>query len=210
MNGSQNNIQAILSESNILLNILNDFQKKVLCNEDNSFLKIGRFTIAKTIIPFLNFEDITKFRLTCKDINFSCSSTIALVSYYKSTIKNSKSDSQKSSNTIMLKQFDDINNRILDNNLADDVNAELDTLKNIRVFLSKKLLESENVIRIFKNDIEYLRGELKTQNMINEKLSENFQNAQYELQQVKKDNLHLNTKNEDLNKKNQDDVFFKF
>ena len=110
----------------------------------------------------------------------------------------------------MLKQFDDINNRILDNNLADDVNAELDTLKNIRVFLSKKLLESENVIRIFKNDIEYLRGELKTQNMINEKLSENFQNAQYELQQVKKDNLHLNTKNEDLNKKNQDDVFFKF
>ena len=95
---------------------------------------------------------------------------------------------------------------ILYKHLADDIAAELETVKNIRIFLSKKLLESENVIRIFKNDIEYLRGELKTQNMINEKLSENFQSAQYELQHVKKDNLHLNLKNEDLNKKNEDDV----
>lgn len=114
MEGNQNNIQAILSESNILLNILTDYQKKVSCNEDNPLLKIGRFAIAKSIIPYLSFEDITKFRLTCKDINFSCSSTVALVAYYKSSKSKTKSDKQQNPNTIVLKQFEDVNNRIID------------------------------------------------------------------------------------------------
>ena len=112
MDGNQNNLQSILIESNTLLNFLTEFHKKVTVNEDAQLLKIGRFNIAKDIIPYLNFEDITKFRLSCKDINYSCSSTVALVAYYKSSISKQKIKSQQNPSNITFKQFEDIDNRI--------------------------------------------------------------------------------------------------
>jgi hypothetical protein len=114
MDGNQNNINSILSESNTLLNILTEFQKKVTCNEENPLIKIGRFNIARNIIPFLSFEDITKFRLTCKDVSHSCSSTVALIAYYKSlNSKNSKTQSTGKNSNLQLKIFEDITNRTI-------------------------------------------------------------------------------------------------
>ena len=84
----------IVGEAKELLNIFEDLKEKADINNKSLILKhIDRTTIAKNIIPYLGLEDIINLRTTCKDINSTVSSTIALVSYSK-TLKNKKIDSQ--------------------------------------------------------------------------------------------------------------------
>ena len=79
-------------------------------------------------------------------------------------------------------------------------------MKNIKNFLSKKLFDCEKAYSLTKNDREYLKSELKTQNQVVEKLTENLQTAEYELQQSKRQNLNLKNQLDDSSKKYQDDV----
>ncbi len=117
-------IEMIIGDAKELLNLFEDLKEKADINNKSLILRhIDRNTIAKNIIPYLELEDIINFRTTCKDINSTISSTIALVSYSK-TIKNKKSDSEN--------QVPQLRN-LKDTNEIDDIEIELESVKRVKI-----------------------------------------------------------------------------
>jgi hypothetical protein len=120
----QEKIEKIIKDAKDLLNIFEDFKSKSEINTKSNLLKtLDRTLIAKTILPFLDLKDIINFRSTCRDINASVSSTVALVSYYKSI--NKKGSNDMSINSMLLKPFNELND-------ADDVYTELESVKKVK------------------------------------------------------------------------------
>jgi hypothetical protein len=54
---------------------------------------------------------------------------------------------------------------------------------------------------LYRNDLEYLKSELKSQNDISERLGETLSNTREELEEVKKYNISLKTKLDETSKK---------
>lgn len=119
-------MEKIIKEAKDLLNIFDDYKFKNDINNNSRILKyIDRVTISKYIVPYLDLKDIINFRSTCKDINGAVSSTVALVSYYKSiNNKSSNYNNQQNLNKLMLRPFNEIND-------SDDIHIELESLKKV-------------------------------------------------------------------------------
>jgi len=94
----KNLIGEIYKEANNLLNIFKNFEDKVVLNSNSLFLRtINHTIISINIVPFLEINDILKFRSTCKDIYHSIHSSSTLVSFYKAMkIDASKMQGKKS------------------------------------------------------------------------------------------------------------------
>jgi hypothetical protein len=107
--------EKIVKDAKDILAILNDYKEKAEINSN-----IDRLTIAKYIVPYLDIKDIINFRTTCKDVNASVSSTVAMVSYYK--VNSSKK--QGDINKMFTKPIRDMND-------VDDVQMELQSLKSV-------------------------------------------------------------------------------
>ena len=94
MNDKQDKIENLINDAKELLTLFEDLKEKADINNKSLILQhMDRMLIAKNIIPYLELKDIINFRSTCKDLNSSVSSTVALVSYYKN-LNNKKNDSQ--------------------------------------------------------------------------------------------------------------------
>ena len=90
----------------------------------------------------------------------------------------------------------------LNSNLgAEDIQVQVESLKSINEFLKNKLFESEKIIKVFKNDIDYLKGESKIQEEMTGRLKETLEQSREEQENIKKENILLKQKYEDLKKK---------
>jgi len=116
-------LETLMNDAKELLFLFEDLREKADVNNKSLILKnIDRTLIAKNIIPYLELKDIINLRSTCKDLNASVSSTIAIVSYYKSTNNQRKNDS--TNQNIILKNFKDVNE-------MDDIQMELESVKRV-------------------------------------------------------------------------------
>jgi hypothetical protein len=127
-------MEKIIKEAKDLLNIFEDYKSKNEINNNSHILKyLDRVTISKYIVPFLDLKDIINFRSTCKDINGAVSSTVALVSYYKSINTKSSNNLQQNLNRMMLKPFNELTD-------SDDIQIELESLKKVNQFFKKNFI----------------------------------------------------------------------
>ena len=62
------------------------------------------------------------------------------------------------------------------------------------------------MIKIYKNDLDYLKNELKSQNDISDRLQEALLSTRDELEQCKRENIHIKSKFEDNEKKLEEKV----
>jgi hypothetical protein len=131
-------IEKIVKDAKDLLTILNEYKEKAEINTKSTFFKnIDRLTIAKHIIPYLDLKDIINFRTTCKDINGAISSTVAMVSYYKATNNKKQADLSK----MFIRPVREMND-------VDDVQMELQSLKNVILFNTDKRFPYTEIISI--------------------------------------------------------------
>lgn len=120
-------LENLMNDAKELLTLFEDLKEKADINNKSLILKhIDRTLIAKSIIPYLDLKDIVNFRSTCKDINASVSSTVALVSYYKAV---NQRKSETANQSIMLKNFKDVNE-------MDDIQMELESVKRVFIVLN--------------------------------------------------------------------------
>lgn len=114
-------LEKIAKEAKDLLSIFEDFKRKSEINNNSIIFKhLDRVLIAKTILPYLDLKDIINFRSTCKDINASISSTVALVSYYKSLNKKNISLAKSE----ILRPFNELTH-------SEDIQTELESVKKV-------------------------------------------------------------------------------
>jgi hypothetical protein len=119
-------MEKIIKEAKDLLNVFEEYKSKIEINNKSQILKyIDRVTIAKYIVPYLDLKDIINFRSTCKDINSAISSTVALVSYYKSINNKSSNNNTQNLSRLMLRPFNEMND-------SDDIHVELESLKKVK------------------------------------------------------------------------------
>lgn len=120
-------LENLMTDAKELLTLFEDLKEKADVNNKSLILKhIDRTLIAKNIIPYLELKDIVNFRSTCKDINASVSSTVALVSYYKAV---NQRKSESANQNIALKNFKDVNE-------IDDIQMELESVKRVLSYYS--------------------------------------------------------------------------
>jgi hypothetical protein len=72
--------------------------------------------------------------------------------------------------------------------------------------LTQKLFQSESLLKLYRNDLEYLKSELKSQNDISERLGETLSNTSEELEDVKKQNMTMKNKLDETSKKYEEIV----
>jgi chromosome segregation ATPase len=90
----------------------------------------------------------------------------------------------------------------LSSNLGEeDMQIQVESLKNINEFLKNKLFESEKIIKVYKNDIDFLKGQSKVQEEMTSTLKETLEQSREEQENIKKENILLKQKYEDLKKK---------
>jgi hypothetical protein len=194
-------IEKIVKDAKELLSIFEDIKSKSEINNQSKLFKhIDRVTIAKYIIPYLDLKDIVNFRSTCRDVNSAVSSTVAMVSYYKA-VNSKKNNNNNELNNMMLRPFSELND-------CDDIQVEIESLKKIRDFLTQKLFQSESIIKLYRNDLEYLKSELISQTEITDRLSETLTQTRDELEEAKKHSLQYKLKLDDINKKFDENVIF--
>lgn len=185
-------LDKVIEEAKSLLTLFESLKEKTEINFNCSFLKhLDRISIAKFIVPYLDLKDIICFRSTCKDMNMAVLSLAGLVSYSKIIEFKYKKASQPK---MELKNFNDIND-------SEDVKLQLETLTNTRDFLKSKLFESERIIKVYRNDIEYLKSEAKQHEEITARLNETLQQTREEQEEAKKTNVIIKQKLYEMNKK---------
>ena len=178
-------------------NQLNSLQNIRLKNESNCqskfFEYLDRVTIVEFICPFLELKDMISLRSTCRIMNITiCSMRNFLLQIYYVKSKYKKSEPKE-------KQID---LPTLNSNLgADDIQIQVESLKSINEFLKNKLFESEKIIKVYKNDIDYLKSESKSQEEMTSRLKETLEQSREEQENIKKENILLKQKYEDLKKK---------
>ena len=192
----QEQLNTLLTDGQSLLNSLQTIRQK---NESNLHCKffeyLDRASIVEFICPFLELKDMVSLRSTCRLMNQTISSMRNLLShtyYLKKKFKNSQPKGGE-------KQIDIA---ALSSNLGEeDMQIQVESLKNINEFLKNKLFESEKIIKVYKNDIDFLKGQSKVQEEMTSTLKETLEQSREEQENIKKENILLKQKYEDLKKK---------
>ena len=190
----QNQLNTLLADGQSLLISLQNINLK---NESNYHCKffeyLDRASIVQFICPYLEIKDMLALRSTCRLMNQTVSSmrNLLLYSYY---IKKKYKSMQPKEKPVDIEK--------LNSNLgAEDIQIQVESLKSINEFLKNKLFESEKIIKVFKNDIEYLKGESKVQEEMTTRLKDTLEQSREEQENIKKENILLKQKYEDLKKK---------
>lgn len=190
----QNQLNTLLTDGQSLLSSLQNIRLK---NESNYHCKffeyLDRASIVQFICPYLEIKDMIALRSTCRLMNQTISSMRNLLthSYYIKNKYKSKQPKEKQ-----------IDMTLLNSNLSgEDMQIQVESLKNINEFLKNKLFESEKIIKVYKNDIDYLKDESKSQEEMTGRLKETLEQTREEQENIKKENILLKQKYEDLKKK---------
>ena len=190
----QNQLNSLLTDGQSILNSLQNIRLKNESNYQSKFFEyLDRVTIVEFICPYLELKDMISLRSTCRIMNITiCSMRNFLLQIYYVKSKYKKSEPKE-------KQID---LPTLNSNLgADDIQIQVESLKSINEFLKNKLFESEKIIKVYKNDIDYLKSESKSQEEMTSRLKETLEQSREEQEKIKKENILLKQKYEDLKKK---------
>ena len=190
----QEQLNTLLTDGQSLLNSLQNIRLK---NESNYHCKffeyLDRASIVEFICPFLEIKDMIALRSTCRLMNQTISSMRNLLSHSYYIQKKYKDMKPKE------KQIDIA---ALNSNLGEeDMQIQVESLKNINEFLKNKLFESEKIIKVYKNDIDFLKDQSKAQEEMTSTLKETLEQSREEQENIKKENILLKQKYEDLKKK---------
>ena len=190
----QNQLNTLLTDGQSLLNSLQNIRLKNESNYHSKFFEyLDRASIVQFICPYLEIKDMLALRSTCRLMNQTISSMRNLLTYSFYLKQKYKSMQPKE------KQID---LAALNSNLgAEDIQVQVESLKSINEFLKNKLFESEKIIKMYKNDIEYLKDENKVQEEMTGRLKETLEQSREEQENIKKENILLKQKYEDLKKK---------
>ena len=190
----QNQLNSLLTDGQSLLNSLQNIRLRNESNYQSKFYEyLDKVTIVEFICPFLGLKDMIALRSTCRLMNSTiCSMRNFLTRIYYIKSKYKKEEPKE-------KQVD---LAVLNSNLgADDIQIQVESLKSINEFLKNKLFESEKIIKVYKNDIDYLKSESKSQEEMTSRLKETLEQSREEQENIKKENILLKQKYEDLKKK---------
>ena len=190
----QNQLNSLLTDGQSLLNSWQNIRLRNESNYQSKFFEyLDRVTIVEFICPFLEFKDMIALRSTCRLMNTTiCSMRNFLSRIYYIKLKYKKEEPKEKPVDIA----------VLNSNLgADDIQIQVESLKSINEFLKNKLFESEKIIKVYKNDIDYLKSESKSQEEITSRLKETLEQSREEQENIKKENILLKQKYEDLKKK---------
>jgi hypothetical protein len=198
----QNNIINIDKTLEDAKRLLNQFQKIKLRNESNYeskfFQYLDKLSIIQLILPYLETKDLFNFRLSSRLINSTvCSMPNMILSQYRLKLKIKKENNPPKI---------DLNALNAQINNEEDIKVQVKSLREINEFLKTKLFQSENIIRVCKNDIEYMKNEAKNQEDIISKLNQTLSQTSKEEEEIKKENKILKHQLEDLNKKYDESV----
>ena len=190
----QEQLNTLLTDGQSLLNSLQNIRLK---NESNYHCKffeyLDRASIVEFICPFLEIKDMIALRSTCRLMNQTISSMRNLLSHSYYIRKKYKDMKPKE------KQIDIA---ALNSNLGEeDMQIQVESLKSINEFLKNKLFESEKIIKVYKNDIDFLKDHSKAQEEMTSTLKETLEQSREEQENIKKENILLKQKYEDLKKK---------
>lgn len=198
------NVNDIIKISNDINKVFKEFNDNVSANDNSYIFKhLKRVEIAQFIIPFLSFDDICAFRLSCKDFYSLLNERIALFSYAKSIKDKSGSRHIK----VDLKPLDELRNE-------NDLMTQIDFLHKIKNYISSPHFEMENLLKIYRVENDYLKYEQKRGDKILKKLNETLMQIKEEYNETKstnneitkqKENSNRNTSNE-LDNKSIDDI----
>ena len=190
----QNQLNSLLTDGQSLLNSLQNIRLRNESNYNCKFFNyLDRASIVQFICPYLEIKDMISLRSTCRLMNQTISSMRNLLShsYY---IKKKYQQMQPKEKQIDI--------ATLNSNLgAEDIQIQVESLKSINEFLKNKLFESEKIIKVYKNDIDFLKSESKAQEEITSRLKETLEQSREEQENIKKENILLKQKYEDLKKK---------
>ena len=178
----QNQLNALLTDGQSLLNSLQNIRLRNESNYQSKFFEyLDRVTIVEFICPFLELKDMISLRSTCRLMNTTiCSMRNFLLRIYYVKSKYKKAEPKE-------KQVDIA---VLNSNLgADDIQIQVESLKSINEFLKNKLFESEKIIKVYKNDIDYLKSESKSQEEMTSRLKETLEQTREEQENIKKENI---------------------
>lgn len=185
-------MKKIQDEAKQLLSLLEEIKIKAESNNACPLLsKINKLILAKTVLPYLDIKDLINMRSTCKEINLTISSSIAIVAYIKNI--QGKKANQQIINT-SLTSFSEITD-------FEDVQMQMQNLKNINEFLAKKIFKAEAFIKVCKTDMDFLKKELHSHSQLSTQLSEDLISTRMELENARRENSVLAQNYQEASKK---------
>lgn len=182
----------LIEDSKALLSTLQDLKLKAESNYSCKFFKyLDKPAIIKLILPYLNLKDLLTFRLSCRELN---STVISLSTYviFEAEKKRKENEAQKKKNEKKVDMH--YLNNDLDPNFKGDIKVEIEALNKVKNFLKVKLIESEKIIRVFRNDIDYLKSENKSNVDITNRLTEELKHSRENEEKAKSNNSTLQEK----------------
>lgn len=183
-------VNDIIKIANDINKVYKDFNDNLAANDNTILFKhLKRLEIAQFIVPFLSFEDICAFRLTCKDFYSILNERIALFSYAKS-IKN-KSGSKHIK--VDLKPLNELRNE-------NDLMTQINLLHKIKNYISSPHFEMENLLKIYRVENDYLKYEQKRGDKILKKLNETLIQIKEEYNDTKNTNDEITKQKENANR----------
>jgi chromosome segregation ATPase len=162
------------------------------------FVYLDKPFVMQFILPYLSFKDMVNFRSTCRDINNTILSFKYFVMHQHNILRRIKQEKrQKKIN------LNDVND-VINPDLSEDVRAQLESLINVKNFLKEKLFESEKIIKVYRNDLEFLKAESQSHDEALNRLKEVLSKTREENEEIKKENIILKQQLEDMTRKYED------
>ena len=189
------NFQVVLEEGKNMLYLLQNHKIKTEANYQSKFFKyLDKPSISKLILPYLDFKDIAHLRMTCRLMNETCTSFTSFVLFRRRVIRENAKEEKRPQGLYNDEDESEPQSK-------EDFITRINTLKSVKDFLSDKLFQSEKVIKLYKNDLEYLKSENAGFNEIKERLQTELDESRNEVEEKKKETIVLKQKYETLNKK---------
>lgn len=195
------NLDKTIEDAKGMLSILQNLKLKEEANLTSKFFQyLDKSSISQLIIPFLDIQDMINLRSTCRDLNNTVTSMKAFVIFKNQILLKIKKE----------KKTPQIDMSILKQDISadskEDVQLQIRTLNEVKTFLTEKLFQSEKIIKAYRSDIEYLKGEMKSNEDITKRLNEIVEHSNEEKEELKKENIILKQKLDNITMKYEENT----
>lgn len=195
------NLDKTIEDAKGMLSILQNLKLKEESNLTSKFFQyLDKSSISQLIIPFLDIQDMLNLRSTCRDLNSTVTSMKAFVIFKNQILLKIKKE----------KKAPQIDMNILKQDMSadskEDVQLQIKTLNEVKTFLTEKLFQSEKIIKAYRSDIEYLKGEMKSNEDITKRLNEIVEHSNEEKEELKKENIILKQKLDNITMKYEENT----
>ena len=195
------NLDKTIEDAKGMLSILQNLKLKEESNLTSKFFQyLDKSSISQLIIPFLDIQDMINLRSTCRDLNSTVTSMKAFVIFKNQILLKIKKE----------KKTPQIDMNILKQDISadskEDVQLQIRTLNEVKTFLTEKLFQSEKIIKAYRSDIEYLKGEMKSNEDITKRLNEIVEHSNEEKEELKKENIILKQKLDNITMKYEENT----